>query len=231
MSSPAKANLLTRERTFAKQAELVLREMILDGTIGPSERLNEVALAAQLGISRGPLREAMQRLATAGLLTIVSHRGAFVRTFSRREVIELYEVRGALEVRAVRIVGERASDEELDEVESLLRETESRMSSEEGRPYPAELDFHMQLVAMTGNEALLATYTDVNNQLSLARSMSARRGARAQAAVAEHHELLEMLKRRDIADALELVNRHLEHSRDSALNALGMPEEAATEQL
>src|SRR4051794_27841584 len=102
---------LAREDTFVNRTEEVLRERILDGTIRPGERLNEVTLAAALGISRGPLREAIQRLTSEGLLTVISHRGAFVRTFSRAEVVELYELRAALELHAVRLACDRASDE------------------------------------------------------------------------------------------------------------------------
>ena len=84
---------LTRDGTFSRRTEVVIRDMILDGTIPPGERLNEVALASALGISRGPLREAIQRLAGEGLLTVISHRGAFVRTFEAREIDELYDMR------------------------------------------------------------------------------------------------------------------------------------------
>ena len=93
---------LARDATFSQQTEVALREMILAGEIAPGERINEVALAGELGISRGPLREAIQRLVSGGLLTVISHRGAFVRTFTPGEIVDLYGLRSALELHAVR---------------------------------------------------------------------------------------------------------------------------------
>src|SRR6266849_3470977 len=81
------------EQTFSGRAVNVLREMVLSGRLRAGERLNEVELANALRISRGPLREAIQRLRSEGLLTAVSGRGAFVRSFSDDELRELYEVR------------------------------------------------------------------------------------------------------------------------------------------
>ena len=218
----ASPNLAVARDTTSQRTEVVLRNMILDGRIAPGERLNEVALAASLGISRGPLREAVQRLASEGLLTVISHRGAFVRTFDRREIVELYEVRAALELHAVRLVCRCCSDEDLHDLDAMLDETETRMQRSDGHAYPAELDFHLRLVMHAGNIELLSSAVALHRQLSLARSMSAKRPLRARAAVVEHHSLVEALKRRDVHAATDLMERHIQHSRDGALAALGL---------
>jgi DNA-binding GntR family transcriptional regulator len=216
--SPAVVRDTTSQRT-----EVVLRNMILDGTIAPGQRLNEVALAASLGISRGPLREAVQRLASEGLLTVVSHRGAFVRTFERREIVELYDVRAALELHAVRLVCRNSTDEDLEDLTAMLDETETRIRQSSGHAYPAELDFHLRLVMLAGNQELMSAALGVHHQLSLARSMSAKRPLRARAAVVEHQTLVDAMRARDVHGATELMEAHIEHSRDSALTALGLP--------
>lgn len=219
---PMASTMLTRDSTYWQRTEVVLRNMILDGTIAPGERLNEVALAASLGISRGPLREAVQRLAREGLLTVISHRGAFVRTFEHGEVAELYELRAALELHAVRLVCLRSTDDDLADLAAMLDETEARMSQSSGQAYPAELDFHLRLVMLAGNQELMSTALGVHRQLALARSMSAKRPPRARAAVVEHQTLVEALKSRDIHAATDLMDRHIQHSKDSALAALGL---------
>lgn len=216
--------LVVRDTT-ARRAEVVLRNMILDGTIAPGQRLNEVALASAMGISRGPLREAVQRLASEGLLRVVSHRGAFVRTFERREIVELYEVRAALELHAVRLVCRNSTGEDLDDLAAMLDETESRMSLSGQHAYPVELDFHLRLTMLAGNHELMSAALGVHHQLSLARSISAKRPMRARAAVVEHHTLVDALRRRDLQAATELMETHIQHSRDSALAALGLPTE------
>jgi DNA-binding GntR family transcriptional regulator len=225
VTTPAESAALTRDNTYSQRTEVVLRNMILEGTIAPGDRLNEVALAASLGISRGPLREAVQRLASEGLLTVISHRGAFVRTFERREIVELYEVRAALELHAVRLVCQRSTDEDLADLGAMLDETETRMSQGQGHAYPSELDFHLRLVMLAGNQTLMSSALEVHHQLSLARSISAQRPLRARAAVVEHHDLVEALKKRDIHAATDLMDQHIQHSMDSALAALGLPQD------
>ncbi|SOD59097.1 transcriptional regulator, GntR family [Streptomyces zhaozhouensis] len=223
MSESDQSRVLPRNNTYAQATESVLREMILDGSIGPGQRLNEVTLASSLGISRGPLREAIQRLTSEGLLTVISHRGAFVRTFSRDEIVELYELRAALELHAVRLVCARASDAELEDLDALLSDTESRMRESTGHTYPQELDFHLRLVLLAGNQALMRSALEVHRQLSLARSMSGQRPTRARAAVVEHAELVAVLRARDLERATALMIRHLDHSMASAIAVLGLP--------
>jgi DNA-binding GntR family transcriptional regulator len=221
-TSPRQA--LSRDSTFSARTESILRSMVLDGELAPGQRINEVALSASLGISRGPLREAVQRLASEGLLTVISHRGAFVRTFSHDEIVELYELRAALELHAVRLVCQRATAEDLNELDALLDETETRMQTG-SHAYPQELDFHLRLVLLAGNQALMRAALENHHQISLARSMSAKQPIRARAAVVEHHELVEALKVRDLHRATDLMDRHIHHSMAGALHALGLPAE------
>ncbi|HEV7628446.1 MAG TPA: GntR family transcriptional regulator [Streptomyces sp.] len=230
MSEPLRSRALPRNNTFSQATETVLREMVLDGTIAPGDRLNEVLIAAELGISRGPLREAIQRLSSEGLLTVISHRGAFVRTFSRQDIVELYELRSALELHAVRLACERATPEDLDDLDAMLSDTESRIRESSAHAYPQELDFHLRLVQLAGNQALMRAAQDVQRQLGLARSMSAKRPMRARAAVVEHAELVAVLRSRDVEQATRMMSRHLDHSMRSALSVLGLPPAGETEE-
>src|SRR5271154_560379 len=97
---------------FRDQAFGILREQILDGKYEPGSRLNEVEVAEAMGISRGPLREALQRLVAEGLVVVVAHRGAFVRSFSPLELQQMYEFREIVESGAARLAARRATDEE-----------------------------------------------------------------------------------------------------------------------
>lgn len=225
MPEPDITRRLRRDNTFSYRTESVLREMILDGTMLPGQRLNEVALASSLGISRGPLREAIQRLTGEGLLTAVSHRGAHVRAFERSEVIELYELRAALELHAVRLVIERASDDDLCDLESMLSETQHQMALTGKREYPQQLDFHLQLVRLGGNQALTRAALEAHRLIALARSMSAHVPMRARAAVVEHTDLVASLRDRDADRALMIMSEHLAHSMQSALAILNLPGE------
>ncbi|KQX74023.1 MULTISPECIES: GntR family transcriptional regulator [Aeromicrobium] len=215
---------LTRDGTFSRRTEIVIRDMILDGTIPPGERLNEVALASALGISRGPLREAIQRLAGEGLLTVISHRGAFVRTFEARELDELYDMRCAFEMYAVRLICRRADDEQLGDLAAFVADTGLAMDDSNGR-YPADRDFHRRLLALAGNTTLERAALDTQAQISLARSMSAQAPSRAKAALDEHQAIVDALRSREPDVAVRLVQQHLEHARSGALAALGFTDD------
>lgn len=214
---------LTRDGTFSARTEILVREMILDGTIPPGERLNEVAIATALGISRGPLREAIQRLAGEGLVKLISHRGAFVRTFEKREVDELYDLRCAYEMFASRLVCERATDEQLAELDVFVAETGHVLETEGA--YPRDLDFHTKVLALSGNQALTRLAEETQAQISLARSMSAKAPVRARQALNEHAAVVAALQARSADEAAKLAREHLENARRSALMALGFDDE------
>src|ERR1041385_6211364 len=80
-----------------------IKDHILDGRLDEDSRLTEEFLSGQLGISKSPIREALNRLEAEGLIRIEARRGAYLRRFSNKEVDDLYEIREALEVHAVRI--------------------------------------------------------------------------------------------------------------------------------
>lgn len=216
---------LSRDGTFSQRTEAVLRDMIIDGRLVPGERLNEVSLAAALGISRGPLREAIQRLSSEGLLRVVSHRGAFVRTFEKAEVEELYDVRAALEMYVTRLVCERASDADIAELRSMIEATAASMTDEPGQTgggYPGERDLHARLLALGGHTEIERVLQETQRQISLARSMSAKAPARAREALAEHEDLVTAIEARDGDKAAAIMRLHLQRACEGAVNALGL---------
>ena len=211
--------------TFSSRAVDVLRGMVLHGQLASGERLNEVELAGALGISRGPLREAIQRLISEGLLTAVSGRGAFVRTFTPESLGDLYEVRIALEVHAVRLAAGAASRSGIATLRSMLDETGEAVTG--GSSYPETLDFHERLVALSGNAALRDAATEVHRQVSLARSRSGQISERAREALHEHRAVLDEVERGDADKAADLMTSHLRSSLRNALEVLNSDAAAA----
>src|SRR6266478_1264515 len=106
--------------TLWQRAHDHLREEILAGRLQPGTELAEVALSEQLGVSRGPIREAIGRLAAEGLVTVRPRRGAIVRSLSPEELIESYQVREALEVLAVRLAVPRMTGADLADLDELV---------------------------------------------------------------------------------------------------------------
>jgi len=206
-----------RAQTFSGRSLAVLREMVLTGRLSPGQRLNEVELARALAISRGPLREAIQHLASEGLLRIVSHRGAYVRTFDAGELRDLYELRIALETHAVRLAAERLTADDVADVGGLLDETRDVLAADEERAYPEELDFHQRMVALTGNQVLLASTVEVHRQIHLARSRSGQQPHRARDAYDEHRIVVDHVAGGDGEAAANVMRAHLSRSLENAL--------------
>lgn len=202
--------------TVAGLAEQELREMVLDGRLAQGERLNEVAIAQDLGISRGPLREAIQRLASEGLLTMIPHRGAFVRTLSEGELRELYELRIAIETHAVRLGVEQGTAQQLQALDDALEQTRRIFRSEDEPHYPSDLDVHELLVSLANNEALLRAMRDTHARIHLARARSGYAPKRAQKAYDEHVKIVAAIRHGKADDAAALLETHLRESLENA---------------
>lgn len=213
---------IVRQATYSHQTEGLVRDMILNGSLAPGERINEVALATELGISRGPLREALQRLAGSGLVNVIGRRGAFIREFDRDELVDLYELRTAMEAHAARLACHRTEAVDLDDLQELLDQTRIRIANTKSRAYPGDLDFHSRLVGLARNPAVTRTWVETQQKITLARVRSAQQPIRARAALVEHTNLVQAIRARDEERAARLVMEHLEHSMQSALRALNL---------
>lgn len=216
---PAKSTLVQGRTTARLQSTEVLRQMILGGTLAAGERLNEVELAAQFGMSRGPIRESLQTLAAEGLVSIRSHKGTFVKTFTMDELDNLYEVRMVLEGYASRQAALRRSQAEIDTLAALLDLTRQRLAAE--GVYPYENDFHLQILAMTQNEVLANQGRHLLVQMALARSRSASSPERCACALAEHQAVFEAIAAQDAESAAKLMESHLGNSQDNVKRTLG----------
>src|SRR2546428_5892120 len=129
LSRPARLeNLTVWQRVYDH-----LREEILAGRLKPGAELAEVALSEQLGVSRGPIREALGRLASEGLVTVRPRRGAVVRSLSKEEFLELYQVREALEMMAVKLAVPRLRAEDFEALPGLI-ETVARPAEPNADP-------------------------------------------------------------------------------------------------
>lgn len=205
--------------SLSEKAYLIIRRKLLIGSVPHGTKLNEVDLASQLGISRSPIREALQRLMHEGLLQQIPRRGVFVRQFTSQEIIELSEVREALEVQAVRLAARRASDEALEQLQSTLRAAEKRLANgEEG--YPTDEDFHMSLFRLAANRQLTDLAVSIHTQLRLARSLSGAKPARAKEALKEHLAIFSCVSERNEEKAVHTMQQHISHATENMIGVV-----------
>ena len=196
-----------------------LQKAIVEGDLAPGEKLREPDLAKSYGTSRGPLRDALRRLEARRLVLSTPNAGARVTSLSARQLIELYQVREALEGMTCRLAATAMSQQELDELDALLTTHKVALEQADGRRYfrqEGDLDFHYRIARGCGN-ALLASSVcvDYYQLMRMYRhKFSAHRGRPAKA-LAEHRRILSALAERDGELAEILMRRHIGAARQT----------------
>lgn len=197
-----------------------LRSMAISYVFKPGERLNEVALAKQLGVSRTPLREALGRLSIEKLLRFVPGKGFFCRDLDVGEVFDLYELRKALEISAVRLAVVRASDGDIQELKAFLEQTGPDAGE---RPSGAlvELDetFHERLMALSGNAEMLHVLRSVNARIRFVRWIDMAQADRP-ASQREHRAVIDAVGARDGETAVAVLEKHIDRRLDRITSAI-----------
>jgi DNA-binding GntR family transcriptional regulator len=206
--------------TLARQALPRLRSAILEGRYAPGEHLGEVPLSRQLGISRGPLREALQHLIREGLVVRVPRRGVFVRRFDASALRDLSGARTAIEVQALREAVVGAPDTAFAPLQAQLDEVSAVLDA--GGEYPITLDFHRGLVRASGNAVLLEFATQAEARLRLARAATRGDRAGARQSLTEHRAILTAMVERDLDRAEPLLRQHIARSVER-LSAAAVP--------
>jgi DNA-binding GntR family transcriptional regulator len=197
-------------RTLWQRVYDHLREEILSGSLTPGAELSEVALAESLGVSRGPIREAIGRLASEGLVTVRPRRGAVVSSLSTEEFVELYQVREALELLAVKLAVPRLRPEDITVLQALIDEMSARAERNEVEAFfEANSAFHLRLAEASGNVKLLELYEQLVAQLGRYRLRSLTLRGNLERSVAEHAAILRAAKRGDAERAAHLMSEHI----------------------
>lgn len=187
-----------------------LRTEILEGRLEPGAELIEVALAEQLGVSRGPLREAIGRLAAEGLVTVSPRRGAVVRSLSKEEFLELYQVREALERMAVQLAVPRLTAEQVEELAALNEEMQAHAAGNKVESFfEANRAFHARLLEASGNRKLEELYRQLLDQLGRYRLRSLTLRGNLKRSVSEHKAILRAASRGDAERAAQLMAEHI----------------------
>ncbi len=168
--------------------------MIFDGTFADGERLDEVRLAKQFGVSRTPLREALQRLESSGLVTLKPRRGAFVRQPGPLELLEMFEVMAELEAVCARLATKRMSDAAFDELRAANARCQAAAEAQNPDLYYAENErFHATIYRESGNSFLEQESLKLQKRLRPFRRQQLRYRGRMAQSLAEHESIVEAL--------------------------------------
>ncbi|MCB0871945.1 MAG: GntR family transcriptional regulator [Actinobacteria bacterium] len=198
-------NVTLWERVYAH-----LREQILSNALSPGTVLSEVPLAVSLGVSRGPVREAIGRLAAEGLVTVRPRRSAIVSTLSQEEFLQAYQVREALETLAIRLAVPNLSDEDLDRIDDIVtRQAEAVERDDIARFFALNSEFHQLFVDQSHNAPLQDMYRQLIGHMGryLMRSLALRGTVRR--SIAEHRAIARACRTRDPERAERLLRNHI----------------------
>lgn len=194
-----------------------MRDAILRGEIAVGTTLAEESIAAELGISRTPVRHALARLLHEGLLEVGTRRQLLVRGFTPEHRGELLAIREALEVIAVRRACEVTGDDEIDRLRlNLLRQRRAANEQRENDLIDLDEEFHLGIAQVAGLPILLGLLGQLRGFVRVLRLGTTRYPGHLALVVDEHEELLGLIERRDTVLALAALRRHL-HTNDYVL--------------
>lgn len=198
-----------------------VRELIESGTIAPGTQLDERSLAQDLAVSRTPLREAIATLVEEGLVERRPYRGNFVRTFTARQVNDLYEVRKALEALATRLAVPRLSEDALAHIGIILDEAQKALEQGDVLGYSlADQRFHNAIAQASENEILIESLGRLKRQIQLVRLTANRDPHVVERTALERPRILAALQARDAQLAAQLMEEHIEGVRRSVIAQL-----------
>ena len=195
-----------------------VRALIESGAIQSGERLDERALAERMEVSRTPLREAVGKLAEEGLVEHRPYKGNFVRTFSAKQVSDIYEVRKMLEGLAVRLAVPKLTDADVEELRAILDDIASALAHGDIAEYSAaDQRFHDAMARLAGNEALREALGRLRGQVQIIRIIANRDPDVVDRTARERPQIVAALEARDAEAAASLMEAHIEGVRHTVV--------------
>jgi phosphonate utilization transcriptional regulator len=212
---PDAALELVRQESLTSLVQREIERRIVAGELTPGAKLNEAELAAAMGVSRGPLREAFRALGQAGLVRTEKNRGVFVRQVSLEEANDIFEVRAALEREIGALAAKRATREQVERLRAIVKRMQAAGRKRDPDAYfPLNIEFHEVLAEAAGNRALATYYRRVVNELNLYRRAALHRNVDViPISTAEHAAIVEAVAKGDAARAEQLLYDHVIESR------------------
>jgi DNA-binding GntR family transcriptional regulator len=195
-----------------------LKENILRGKLPPGGKLPETLIAQQLGVSRTPLREAINRLEQDGFVEIIPRRGSFVRQVSPDEILEDLEIREVLEGLAVREAAHRATPQMIETMKGCFRNFSPRRVENSLRSYAQQnVRFHQCIIEASQNRKLITLIRNLFDHMDLVRLYTMVLPGRAKKSLAEHQKLIRLIEDRQGKLAEKFLRAHIRDLRNAIL--------------
>ena len=214
-AAPRCAIALVQSSSLPMLVQKELERMILTGEQPAGSKLNEAAIAARLGVSRGPVREAFRALEESGLVRLEKNRGVYVRRIPVEEADEIYELRAVLDEFVGRRVARTATPAAIRDLRGRIERMERAAARGDVEAYlAANVGFHDRLVELAGNAKLLVTYRRLVNELHLFRHTTLAQVGALPISTREHRDIVERIAAGRPAAAGRALYDHVMASRE-----------------
>ena len=189
-----------------------LRRAILRGELKPGERLMEIQLANKLGVSRTPIREAIRKLELEGLVLMIPRKGAEVAEITEKNMLDVLEVRKALEELAAGLACERITQEQIEEMKVAAKEFEAILKTGDvTKIAEADVKFHDVMYLATDNQRLITLLNNLREQMYRLRVEYLKQKECYPQLLDEHQRLIEMIEKRQKEKASEIAGKHIDN--------------------
>ncbi|MDF1726451.1 MAG: GntR family transcriptional regulator [Sulfitobacter sp.] len=198
------------KETLAEQIAMRLRRDILRGKLPPGKSVKERDIAADMGVSRTPIREAIRILSQEGLVELRPSRSPIVAIANYTEVAEQTEVLIELEKLSAQLACKNATDAQIDHIAGIVRYMSDNFDDSDPLDmFEIDMTFHTAIAAASGNRALAETHGTFLRRLWRARYLSARQRRNRERVVGQHTQILEALRARKPQEARDAIDNHL----------------------
>jgi DNA-binding GntR family transcriptional regulator len=202
-------------RALYQEVAELLRQRIFKRELEPGSWIDEMKLAEEYGISRTPLREALKVLAAEGLVTMKVRRGAYVTEVSEKDLSDVYHLLSLLESDAAGVVAERATDAQLQELQTLHKELEAAVGNRD-KFFVINERFHLRLLELAGNRWRDQMVGDLRKVMKLNRHNSLLKSGRVRESMLEHRAIMEAICHRDVKSAVKRMQEHFNNGLEAA---------------
>ncbi|NLX77764.1 MAG: GntR family transcriptional regulator [Clostridiaceae bacterium] len=198
-----------------------LRDAIVSGELKPGERLMEVTLAEKMGVSRTPVREAVRRLEMEGLVTMTPRKGTHVAEITVKDIMDVLEVRAALDKLATRLAAERAKPETLRQLENIHKQYIACLQKENiSGAIKKDVEFHEVIYNAAGNAKLTNVAGNLREQIYRFRVLYLKDFSNAEEVLKEHRAILKAMQEKDAELAGKLAEEHIVHQQETIIQRM-----------
>lgn len=210
----------SRKKNLSADIVELIKEKIIDGHLQPGDRIVETKLARDLQVSQTPIREAIRQLAGEGVVNIVPNRGPFVRTFSAKDILEIYTMRAVLEGMAIRFAVQNASNNDIRHLEQFYEEMKQKLYDDSVDSLFEDSGYiHYYIFRLSRHETLFELFDLLFFRIRLVNRWVGKRYSKERE-VSEHWELIHALKHGDPDHAEKMMREHIRRAYEEFVGSV-----------